>query len=343
MTSKKILCLLSQAQGHGGIPRFNRNLFTAIKGNYAQVECLSLNDTEEEEISGFNGSKVAFMISAIRRMLAKPDVVIIGHLHFAPIALVAWILGIKSVLILHGIEAWDPRKSSVLFLRYVDAFWSVSQFTAEKFIQVTNVPKVKLNRIFNSLAPDWKRDIGQIKHNPYFLTVTRLDADEGYKGVDKTIMAINDLREELLANHWQYKVVAAGTDLPRHKRLVTDLGLEEVVQFYTNLNDQELKNLYDHCAFFMLPSTGEGFGIVFLEAMASKKACIGALGCGAEEVITQGETGWLINPETSELRDSMHRLINDEEACKSMGMKGFDRLMNRFAFDKFESRIKELT
>lgn len=66
--------------------------------------------------------------------------------------------------------------------------------------------------------------------------------------------------------------------------------------FESNITDKKLKKLYSQSRFFILPSTGEGFGIVFLEAMAFKKACIGSKNCGTEDVIDNNETGFLLDP-----------------------------------------------
>ena len=106
------------------------------------------------------------------------------------------------------------------------------------------------------------------------LTVARLDARERYKGVDQLIEAMPAVLQTVPAA--RLRIVGTGSDLPRLKELAARLGVADSVEFAGFVDDEHLRAAYRDCALFALTSSGEGFGIVFLEAMAHGKPCLGA-------------------------------------------------------------------
>src|SRR6202042_2997696 len=89
------------------------------------------------------------------------------------------------------------------------------------------------------------------------------------------------------------RLVGRGDDLPRLQSLVYQLGLANAVDFLGYINDRQLAAELSACRLFALPSKKEGFGLVFLEAMAHGRPCLGARAGGIPEVITD-ETGGLV-------------------------------------------------
>ena len=100
-----------------------------------------------------------------------------------------------------------------------------------------------------------------------------------------------------------------------------------------------LLSLYRKCAFFVLPSTQEGFGLVFLEAMRAGKACVG--GCGAaEEVIVHGTTGLICDSAQPEcVLSTIVALLRDRDMCERMGRAGRMRFLDQFTEDHFRQRL----
>ena len=329
------LIIHTQLLGNGGIPRFNRNFNTAI----ANAKVLSLND---DKPFGSKKNKIRFLGRICYYLIRfRPSIVIIGHLNFAPIALLVRLLsGAKCIVLLHGIEAWEERKRLKWCYRYIDEFWAVSNYTSRLFVNTNNVNEVKLKTIFNTLPSDWPIKKGVYKS--FFFSVARLDTSEGYKGIDLTINAVAQLQVLLRKENFQYIIVANGDDVQRHKTMVSDLKIEDIVVFKSNVTDDELQQLYKDCSFFILPSTGEGFGIVYLEAMACGKACVGAYGCGAEDVIADGVTGYLLKPSIEAISNTIRTLISDKELLERMGKAGLLRLKAKFIYSRFQERIEKL-
>jgi glycosyltransferase involved in cell wall biosynthesis len=340
----RVLCLLSDFEGNGGIHRFNRNLVQAICGQGSHCEVLTLNDTGTGEVfKGHAGHKVQFMLAALAKARSfQPDFIIIGLLNFAPLALLRLLCRGRVAIILHGFEAWYRRGKLAPFFPWVDKFWAVSEYTRRKFALTNGVDPARVERIFNTIPADWERGDFPVSYQSFFLSITRLDKGEMYKGIDKSIQAISEIKELLRSGGWEYRLVAHGNDLERHKAMVRELHVEDLVKFQTNLTDRDLKSLYADCSFFLLPSSGEGFGIVFLEAMAYRKACIGAAGCGTDDVIAHGQTGFLIEPTAGNIRDCLLRLTSDPVMCSRMGEAGYQRLNTTFSFFEFKNKISNL-
>jgi phosphatidyl-myo-inositol dimannoside synthase len=128
-----------------------------------------------------------------------------------------------------------------------------------------------------------------LKAQKVLLSVGRLDARERYKGQDRVIRLLPALRERL--GDVVYLIAGDGDDRPRLEALSRDCGVAEHVCFLGQVSDADLPDLYRAADLFVLPSTGEGFGIVFLEAMASGTPALGLAVMGAVDALADGELG----------------------------------------------------
>src|SRR5205807_7946290 len=134
-------------------------------------------------------------------------------------------------------------------------------------------------------------------------------------------------------------IAGGGDDRPRLEAKRDALGLQDGVEFLGRVPDEDLQALYRGCAFFVMPSAGEGFGLVFLEAMRAGKACIGARGAAAE-IIQHGVTGLIADP----LRDddvyaAVVQLFDDPAQCAAFGRAGATRFHAEFTDARFAARF----
>jgi glycosyltransferase involved in cell wall biosynthesis len=114
----------------------------------------------------------------------------------------------------------------------------------------------------------------------------------------------------------------------------------------SKLVPEELERLleeYEQATVFVMPSLYEPFGIAFAEAMAHRLPCIGTAICAIPELISSGETGYLVPPANpSALASSILSLLKDPEACKEFGNAGFDKYVSSFTWDAVTRRICEV-
>jgi len=115
-----------------------------------------------------------------------------------------------------------------------------------------------------------------------------------------------------------------------------DLRLENYIILKGKLSLDEVKEVMKNCYVFALPSLSEGFGRVFIEAMALGKPVIGTTVGGVPEIIHEGENGFLIEPKNSKvLSEKLEMLIRDEGLTKKMGEAGRKFVSENFSNQKY--------
>jgi phosphatidyl-myo-inositol dimannoside synthase len=119
------------------------------------------------------------------------------------------------------------------------------------------------------------------------------------------------------------RIVGGGPELPRLRRLARTLDLSAAVVFEGALADHaRVRRAYHEAHVFCLPSLQEGFGIVFLEAMAAGLPVVAVRAAAVPEVVRDGETGLLVPPRSPErLADALGRLLSDSELRAGMSAR----------------------
>ena len=98
-----------------------------------------------------------------------------------------------------------------------------------------------------------------------------------------------------------------------------------------------LEECYSRAAIFALPSRGEGFGLVYLEAMAHRLPCVGSVHDAAREIICDSVTGRLVDQDNpDQLSAAIIGLLSDASLRQRMGLAAYRRLEDEYSFDRFE-------
>ncbi|MDQ3120005.1 MAG: glycosyltransferase, partial [Verrucomicrobiota bacterium] len=132
-------------------------------------------------------------------------------------------------------------------------------------------------------------------NQPVILTIARLASAERYKGYDQVLSAIPAIRRQF--PDVRYILGGRGPDRGRVESLIAELGVAENVILAGYVPEHELCEFYNLCDVFAMPSKGEGFGIVFLEAMACGKPVIAGNKDGSVDAVLSGRIGALIDPD----------------------------------------------
>ncbi|OLE51011.1 MAG: hypothetical protein AUG51_24900 [Acidobacteria bacterium 13_1_20CM_3_53_8] len=352
-----ILSLQTNTFGwYGGIPTYNRLICRALNEMKTSAKSRVLIAMDEREkaasqdslysnlfIEAFNGDRIQF-VKRVLRIAAKrqTDVILASHINYAPLcSLVKFMRPQARVgIVIYGWEVW--RSLPLLqkrALRHANFIISISEYTKQRAIEVQGIEGQRVFVLPNAL--EWKethptRIPGNCSFPPgvKLLSVGRLDAAEQQKGFDTVIRALPKIANQV--PDIQYIVIGDGTDLERHKQLAKKLGVSERVHFLGFVDDDLLRQAYAACDLFVMPSAQEGFGFVYLEAMQYGKAVVAANSGGAPEVVTDGETGWLVEyGNTEQLSQALIRLCLDSELRAKLGDAGYHRLQKSFTFPKF--------
>jgi phosphatidylinositol alpha-1,6-mannosyltransferase len=249
------------------------------------------------------------------------------------------------VIFLHGIEAWHPLSASTRqVLGDAALLIANSRHTAVRAEQAN--PGLGVVDIC-PLAIEWQPGPPTLAGRaaasavPTVLMVGRLLAAERYKGHDQVLEAW----PAVLARVPNATLVIAGggDDLPRLEAKARDLGVAASVEFRGFVPADERARLYAAAHVFAMPSQGEGFGLVYLEAMAHGVPCIGSNQDAAREVVVDGVTGYLVNqPDIATLAARLVELLTDESRRRSMGENGRARVASMFTYRQFGDRLLSL-
>ena len=308
---------------------------------------LSLADEDDAALPagagliGAAGSRHRFLWRAALLALAgwpRGDVVCL-HLRLAPIAQILARRTGRVTMVLVGIEAWRRlRRSERLALERADCIVAISEHTRRRFREAnpsfaeTEIAVCHLGA--SAPSPAGPGD----KTAPFALVVGRMARAERYKGHDLLIEAW----PRITALCPEARLVVAGDGDDRARLEAEAARLDGTVRFTGLVSDAELAALYRDCAFFVMPSRDEGFGLVFLEAMRAGKACIGAGGAPAE-LIEDGVTGFVVDPgDPEDLVKAAVRLFQDPALADRLGRAGAERWQREFTDEAFAARFRRL-
>jgi len=360
--SQIVVLITGAFHGFGGIETFNRSLIYALdhiaSSRGLHVRVLSLLDSTAAppvplyatsgrlRFRGFRGSRLQFALSACRAARSA-DTVIIGHANLLPLA--PMMNTSFKCLVAHGIEVWKPLpRLQRLGAGRLDRILCVSAYTQREMMRLNGMDAGRFRVFPNTLDPVYARDrqakldraaLG-LPPGPMLLSVSRLAPSERYKNVAAVIAALPEvLRQVPDAFH---VIVGDGAERQSFLGMARSLGLGAKVILPGAVPDALLPSYYAASDVFVLPSTKEGFGIVFLEAMEYAKPCIGARAGGIPEVVHDGVTGLLVD--ASDLPRALPRALLHLLAAPAlrlaMGERGRETLERNFAFPHFRDRLQ---
>jgi asparagine synthase (glutamine-hydrolysing) len=350
----RVLALITDAfGGRGGIAKFNRDLLAALCsiGSSSEVVAIPrLASAEKEPIpsrlhyvtSGLGG-KFRYILAALRETSrSRFDVVVIGHMNLAPLGIfVARLLRTPSVVIVHGIDAWTPPKSllSRIAVRRVDRVLGVSNITLERFADWSGIPRDRMGLLPNSVdlqryTPGEKplalaQEFGVVNRT-VIMTLGRLDSFERYKGFDEVLDVLPDLVK--LHSQIVYMICGDGSDRDRLVEKAAKLGVRDHVIFAGFVPEERKADFYRLADAFVMPSRGEGFGIVLLEAMACGTPTMGSTLDGSREALLDGKMGVLVDPRNRE--DVLTGILRTLSLPKSVPTE-----LPHFSLEAFNSRV----
>lgn len=305
----KILLLCTDSYGgHGGIALYNRDLAEALAARSDVEEVVIVPRITRSEVCGVP-PKVTFHADAangpahylravMRARSAKPDLVICGHMNLLP---VACSIARNPLLLVYGIEAWKPSRRALVnrLLHRTRAVISISEITRQRLVAWSHYsgPTFLLpnaihagNYGIREKRPDLVARY-KLEGKRVLLTVGRLAEEERYKGFDEIMEILRDLPDDVV-----YMIAGGGNDAVRLQQKAAHLGLGGRVVFTGIFPEEEKCDLYALADVYVMPSRGEGFGYVFLEALASGAPVIGSKHDGGREALLNGELGLLVDP-----------------------------------------------
>jgi phosphatidylinositol alpha-1,6-mannosyltransferase len=328
----RILALITDGfGGQGGISQYNRDLLTALSDADAVDEIVvvpRLGQAEQEvlpvrvrqQAPVFN--KIGYSLCAMGVAAKKGPfhLVFCGHISHSPLAVViARSLNIPLWLQLHGIDAWTcPHPLTRWAVEQSDLVTVVSRYTKRRFLGWANIQPERVRVLPNTVAdryspgPKSAQLLEQygLRGKRILLTVSRISLDDWYKGHHRVLAIMPDLLREY--PDLVYVVAGDGNGREKLQQLALEHGVADSVKFIGKVSEAQLPDMYRTADVFVMPSSKEGFGIVFLEAMRSGIPAIGGNSDGSMDPLRDCAGGYAVSCENKdELLDAIRSALEN--------------------------------
>jgi phosphatidylinositol alpha-1,6-mannosyltransferase len=349
----------------GGIEQVCKNWLYALRhlhqNKKIKFSTISMYDSiaderyiNKDDVTLCDGNKWMFGLNAIWSSI-RSDLVIIPHLNLSLFVLIAKLINpkLKVVVQLHGIEAWANLSGvQERLLLQADKVLAVSNFTLNNIIERYPQLKFKASVLSNSLDPiksygideninvNFRNKLGIASGEKLIITVGRLSHEEGYKGYDKTLEAFYRLNDKSFVFH----IIGKYDEIEKQRifDLLIKYDLIDNVKLVGYTSDEELNMYYQAADLFVMPSNGEGFGLVFIDAMANGLRVIGGNVDGSVDAICQLNESALINPyDIDELSVTIKRLLNVPWGIEQK-IKLSEKCKSIFSAENFEQNIESV-
>lgn len=316
---KHILFLATDAHGAGGgIAQFNRDIIDALMGfdEVAAITILPRHGTKHPSDAPTKASypkhqpqsRVAYIWLLIRTLFTAPhfDVIYCAHIRLLPLA---WLAKCKTkapiALMIYGIDAWTaPSRWTAKMLKHIDGLASISQITLDRFTAWSGHIDCPVHILPNAIdaqlfgSGDGNAALANrlgIGGGPVIMTFGRMSASERYKGFDEVLNALPLLQAKF--PNIYYLLAGDGDDKGRLEQRARDLGIEQHCVFTGYIPETEKADHFRLADAYVMPSYGEGFGFVVLEALACGAPVVASTADGTFEALRGGMLGQAVDPQ----------------------------------------------
>ena len=285
-----------------------------------------------------------------------------SHTWYANLAglLAAKLYGIPHVVTMHSLEPLRPWKAEQLGGGYALSSWceETAATSADAVVAVSDAMRADLLTVYPAIsaeravvirngidvaeyvadpATDVLDRYGVDPARPYVIFVGRITRQKGLPVLLRAAVALDPSAQLVLC--------AGQPDTPEQLAEVTELvrGLDNAIWIPKMLEKREVIQLLTHATVFACPSLYEPLGIVNLEAMACGTAVVGSRTGGIPEVVADGETGLLVEPDDpGALAAALNSLIGDPERARAMGQAGRARAEAEFSWTAVAAQTADL-
>jgi glycosyltransferase involved in cell wall biosynthesis len=187
------------------------------------------------------------------------------------------------------------------------------------------------------VSPALRSRYGFAATDKIIFTLTRLSVKERYKGYDKVMNALVQIKDP----HVKYLIAGIYDEGEKEfiDGIIKDLGLESRVVLAGFIIDDEVPAHFALSDCYVMPSVKEGFGIVFIEAMYYGLPVIAGNADGSVDALKNGELGLLVNPsDVKEIRAAIETLLLDPPRYAP----DHKLLMKNFSYESYKTRINSI-
>lgn len=351
----------------GGIQSYVKDVLSAYvtQQQTPPAEVFVLRDSPEND-NPFQGKKLFFhnfasawpMVGRIRLALwltwyllrRRLDYVVCGHILLVPlVAMLCRIFRVPYTVMTYGKEVWHPLPpAQQRGLQNATSLWTISRYSRDQACQANQLNPQKVHLLPcvvdghrfqpQPRSPELVAQYG-LQNSRVLMTVARLWPGDIYKGVDVTIRALPAIAAAF--SNVKYLVIGRGADQPRLAQLAAELGVSERVVFAGFVPNEALADHYRLADAYVMPSQ-EGFGIVYLEAMACGVPVLSGDADGSADPLQDGRMGWRVPHRDSQAvaQACIEILTGQDPRCHGEWLR--QETLTHFGSDRLRQRLAEL-
>lgn len=329
--------------GNGGINRVAR-LTTRVLAELQEslsleVTAVSLSDSEPVELGVphkfFSGSRIRFLI-AVQLEAFRSQHVLFDSAAMARAFLIGKFTKQKSACWIHGIEVWQSDSMPKHVLRKRRIVQSMDFLFANSATTIARSGFIRAHQCWLSTETVDPPQIKRKTDIPKVLILSSINVD--YKGHREIIECWPKVLERVPTA--ELVIAGKGPGLESLRRAVSELPFCNSIDIRGFVPEQQLDKLYASSSLFAMPSRGEGFGLVYIEAMRHGLPVIASIHDAGSEVNLNEITGYNVNLDLPhELPERLIRLLSDRELSDRMGANAQDHWQKNFSYNRFRERI----
>lgn len=363
--------------------RSSRDIFSCVHGDLAEAEVIKgvkvvrLNQNGEmlglcmkqwlQLPGGWRSLKLLFGESGLEMLLTHPqsvqlipylvrsqaDIVMAMNWYLSPayhtyLARILRNFVFVGTPLFHTSETWSHRQ---IYRKMLASCSAVVANTAheEKFIRMHGANRVEVVGVGIHPVLFARRNGGEIRAR-YALGNAPVVGFVGRQGVNKGVVQLVEAMEMVWQWNPEVRLVLAGHRSIEHQDIEIKTAIDRLSPSQRQrliridqFEDGEKPSLYDAFDVFALPSTGESFGLAYLEAWMCQKPVIGARIGSTQCVIEDGVDGLLVDPtDPKDIANKIVELLSDREKREAMGMRGYSKTLAQYTWDKVVDRVEAL-
>ncbi|MEM8612169.1 MAG: glycosyltransferase family 4 protein [Cyanobacteria bacterium P01_H01_bin.105] len=283
-------------------------------------------------------------------LLKRPRCLFCGHINLTVmVRQLARFARVPYTVLTYGKEVWFPLKPAEgIALRAADNIWTISRYSRFLACEANQLEAKRLEilpcavdgqEFTPAIASRRLQQHYGLENARVLMTVARLWRGDPYKGVDVTIRALPAIAD--IYPNVKYLVIGRGDDQPRLAQLAKDLGVAEQVVFAGFVSNEDLVEHYRLADVYVMPSQ-EGFGIVYLEAMACGIPVISGDDDGSADPLQDGRLGWRVpyrDPNAVAMA-CIEALQGDDRRCDGPWLR--EQTLAKFSKTALTQQLKEL-
>jgi phosphatidylinositol alpha-1,6-mannosyltransferase len=135
-------------------------------------------------------------------------------------------------------------------------------------------------------------------------------------------------------------IIGTGDGCAAFKSMASRSVCADRIEFRGFIPDSEMEELWAQATVFAMPSRGEGFGLVYVEAMRHSVPVIASIHDAAPEINLDGCTGYNVNLDRrDELAEKIICLLRNRDHATELGANGYRRWCEHFRYSAFRNRF----